>query len=288
MKSKPKQLSNHSFQALGTHWEIVAKHSLGRELEKEIATHVEDFDKTYSRFRSDSLVHQISKRAGVYQFPQNADRLMSFYKELYDVTAGLMTPLIGDMLVRAGYDDRYSFNPQPQRDVPRWEDALEWDGSSLRVDRPLTLDFGAAGKGYLVDVIAGLLESSGIGDYVVDGSGDMRHSGDIENKVGLEHPNDTRQVIGTLDVKNKSLAASATNRRQWSDMHHIFDPHTKKPAEGVTATWVIADSVMVADGIATALFFVDPNRLQKFPFRYVRMHNDGSLDYSPELGGQLF
>jgi len=288
MKSKPKQLSNYSFQAIGTYWSVITHAPLPDEVVAAIDQTVEEFDSIYSRFRSDSLVRQMSEHAGSYTFPQSSSYLFDFYEQLYIATDGQMTPLIGDLLVDAGYDDSYSFSPGSLRDVAVLEDAIDRKGAALTIHQPVTLDLGAAGKGYLIDIIGALLESNNIADYIVDGSGDMRHQGDIENRVGLEHPGNTSQVIGVIDVSNKSLAASATNRRQWKGMHHVLNPHTKKPVENVVATWVIADEAMVADGLATALFFVNPDRLKNFSFQYVRMHSDGSLDYSPELGGQLF
>ena len=69
----------------------------------------------------------------------------------------------------------------------------------------------------------------------------------------------------------------------------MFDPDTKDSTKDISATWVIADSTMVADGIATALFLVDPNVMQKeFNYEFVRMHVDGGVDYSSAFKKVLF
>lgn len=72
-------------------------------------------------------------------------------------------------------------------------------------------------------------------------------------------------------------------------MHHIFNPHTMQPTRDILATWVIAETAMIADGLATALFFITPEKLQKsFDFQYVRMHSNGCVESSSKFNGELF
>ena len=281
---------NLEFEAIGTHWSIETSVTLPESLEVAIRTRIEAFDKTYSRFRKDSLISRISRNVGMYTFPKDMDVLFGFYEKLYDVTNGKVTPLIGSMLEKAGYDANYSFLAGEQQKLPAWGETLHRSGTILEVKKPITIDVGAAGKGYLVDLVCRLLDAADITEYVVDASGDLRHKGKGENRVGLEHPLDPTKVIGVIDVQNKSICASATNRRQWGDeQHHIFDPDLMQPTKHIIATWVLADSTMIADGLSTALFFTDPNVLRKsFQYEYVRMHDDGSIDYSPAFEGKLF
>lgn len=280
----------YPFEALGTQWSIETEVSITDSLKEVIQNRIVVFDSVYSRFRKNSLVASISENAGKYTFPKDADRLFSFYRNLFEITNSKVTPLIGDMVARAGYDADYSLQPKEQLPVERWDDVMTWDGKALTTKSPLTLDFGAAGKGYLVDIISSILDEHSINEYVVDASGDLKHKGVSENKVGLEHPLTPGTIIGAVDVQNKSLCASASNRRAWGDdMHHIFDPVTMSPTRAVVATWVIADEAMVADGLATALFFTEAKKLSRvYEFEYVRMLKDGSVEYSPYFEDKLF
>ena len=281
---------NYSFEALGTQWSIESSVAMSVLLKAMIQDRIETFDSTYSRFRKDSLVNRIAHKAGEYTFPPDAQKLFDFYKDLYGRTDGKVTPLIGDALVRAGYDAQYSFEQHPQAEVPGWVEAMEWSGTDLVTTQPVTIDVGAAGKGYLVDMIGSLLDEHSIDEYVIDASGDLKHKGSSKNIVGLEHPRDPTKVIGTVNVQNKSLCASASNRRKWGEgMHHIFDPDTIAPTRDIIASWVIADDTLTADGLATALFFVGPEELyEQYEFQYVRMHADGAIDYSSHFEGELF
>jgi thiamine biosynthesis lipoprotein len=164
------------------------------------------------------------------------------------------------------------------------------DGLAFTLEAPALLDIGAAGKGYLIDHIAALLETNAIREYIIDGSGDIITKGDISEVVGLEDPLNTDSVIGEIDLQNEALCASAVNRRAWGEgMHHIIDPETGEPSRQVIATWVITDSAMVADGLATALFFTDPHRLEtEYTYEYMRIKADHSIEYSRRFEAALY
>jgi len=281
---------SYSFEAFGTQWAIETDEEISSSLRTTIQNRIDAFDAVYSRFRTDSLVTKISEKAGKYLFPDDANKLFHFYRNLYDLTNGKVTPLIGDMVSRAGYDATYSLQPQAQKPISVWDEALSWDGTTLTTTQPVILDVGAAGKGYAVDIIAAILNDHSFDGYVIDASGDLKHKGSSENLVGLEHPLSPGKVIGAVEVKNRSLCASASNRRAWGEgMHHIFDPDAMVPTNDIVATWVIADDAMVADGLATALFFVDATVLSKnYNFEYVRMRTNGAAEYSPYFEGKLF
>ncbi len=278
------------FDAIGTEWVIETQHELENALQSAIDKRIEDFDKTYSRFRDDSLVVKAALSAGEYVFPEDAKYLMAFYRKLYDITGGRVTPLIGSMLEQAGYDADYSFVPREQTSLTSWDEAMQWSGNTVRTTQPIVIDIGAAGKGYSIDILAVMLEDASIHDFVIDASGDILHRGSSKHTVGLEHPFDSSKVIGTVEVENMSICASASNRRAWGqNMHHIFDPTTQKPVRNTVATWTLANEAMIADGLATALFLVEPDELMKqFDFQYVRMLADGTVDFSKDIQGKLF
>ncbi len=109
-------------------------------------------------------------------------------------------------------------------------------------------------------------------------------------RIGLEHPFDTRRAIGVWEVTEGALCASATNRRAWGDgLHHVLDARTGQPVRTIAATWAVADSAMRADAIATALFFEGgPRVAHEWGVQWVRMTTAGSVEWSPECGADLF
>ncbi len=295
-KSKTRQKFNGQFvfEAIGTHWVIdifdKPQQPLS-DLQKAITDRIGQFDLAYSRFRPDSLITKMSHEAGDHSLPDDAAALINFYQEMYLVTDGAVTPLIGKVVSDAGYDAKYSLIPTKLEKPPVWEEVISFDAPVLSLKQPALLDFGAAGKGYLVDIISELLEQKGIKEYCVDAGGDMRQNSPAGQslRVGLEHPDNPKQVIGIVELANQSLCGSAGNRRKWANFHHIIDPNSLSSPTHIKAVWTVADSTLLADGMSTCLFFTDPEKLlTHFGFEYVIVYQDGSAAISSNFPGELF
>lgn len=289
-KSETTLAHSWAFKALGTFWEVAATRPISNAVKARITKQLSLFELTYSRFLGDSFVSVAAKKSGTYTFPKSADEIFSFYEDLYSLTGGKVTPLIGDTLASAGYDARYSLKPAKAiKKAFSYDQIVQRKGSVITTKAPVTFDVGAVGKGYAVDMITKVLLDAGYDNFLVDASGDMRAVGEGVETVGLEHPHYADEVIGVVKLQNKTLCASAVNRRTWGDWHHVIDPDTTAPTREILATWVAADSAMIADGLATALFFVSPKVLStKYTYEYLRMHADGSIEYSDYFAGGLF
>lgn len=282
------------FEAIGTTWQIDLPDGLlvstRENIFQKIRSRIDIFDRHYSRFREDSLVFEISKNAGIYTLPSDAEPLFSLYENLYRLTDGAVTPLIGNMLSDAGYDANYSLEPKTLTPPLLWESVLERKGLQLTVKQPVLLDFGAAGKGYLIDIVADIIRSENITEFCVDAGGDMvYHNSAGPLRVGLEHPTDPTKVIGVSTILNQSLCGSAGNRRKWGKFHHIINPHTLESPQNILAIWVVAQTTLLADGLTTALFFTNPVILQKeYQFEYLIVNQDFSIQKSDNFPGEIF
>lgn len=286
-----------AFEAIGTKWlvEIEDKLSLeqSNQLKNKIILLCQKFDKTFSRFRADSIVAEMSRKSGQYKLPDDALPLLSLYQKLYKDTRGIFTPLIGQVLSDAGYDSAYSLKPKKEiASPPKWEEALDFKFPVLTLKKPALLDFGAGGKGHLVDILSKFISDAGIKNFCVDGSGDMFYKNN-KNKtmsIGLEHPKHAGQVIGTINLASgQSLCASAGNRRVWGKYHHIINPATLKSPKTVIASWVVADSALLADTLATALILVPPSWLKnKYNFSYLIVKSDYTYYKDKTFGATIF
>jgi thiamine biosynthesis lipoprotein len=279
------------FEAIGTGWQIDTPEPLAPDAAAAVTARIEEFDAVWSRFRPDSVVSRIADEGGDWVFDPDSRALLDLYDALHDVTDGAVTPLVGRTLSDLGYDREYSLRAAAvPAAVPAWE-SFEWAYPRLRAHEPLLLDVGAAGKGHLVDLVAEVLAERGVAGFTIDASGDLLHRRDDPLRIALEHPGDATRAIGVADLPpGRALCASATNRRAWGDgLHHVLDGRTGRPAGDVVATWVVADSCLLADGLATAHFFTDPARLMpRFEHEFVRMHTDGRVEWSPDFPGEVF
>lgn len=281
-----------SFSATGTLWQIDIYDDNPPEkdqLTKEITEYIENYERNFSRFRDTSFVSKLAQEPGEYSLPSDAKPLLDFYTKLYELTGGLFTPSIGKSLVSAGYDKNYSLVPQEIISTPDDWKNVSYSNTSIKTLSPTQLDFGAAGKGYIIDLVSKLLIGRGVHNFCLDAGGDMRLVGNKNLTIGLENPNDTSLVIGTLDLQNNSLCGSSGNRRQWGKYHHILNPKSLTSPTNILATWVQSEDCMVADGLATSLFFVDPKVLLKdFRYEYLCLYSDLSFQKSDGLSVTLF
>jgi thiamine biosynthesis lipoprotein len=285
----------YEFEAIGTHWQIDIQDDLSNEREVVLLEKINDritkFDMDYSRFRDDSLVTKMSREAGEFYLPDDADQMITLYKKMYDVTSGLVTPLIGQVLVDAGYDAKYSLSPKKLTKPKEWDEVIVWEKPNLFLKEPALLDFGAGGKGYLVDIVSEIIEEEGITSYCVDAGGDMRQrniSGE-SLKVGLEHPEDKTMVIGVTNILNQSLCGSAGDRRKWTGFHHIINPDTLSSPNEILAVWTIAETTILADILTTGLFFISPEELTKhFEFEYLIVYSDYTMKKSDGFNAEIF
>ncbi|WP_152514163.1 FAD:protein FMN transferase [Nocardiopsis valliformis] len=281
--------------AIGARWRIDTPEPPAPELTAAVAALVADFDRAYSRFRPDSLVTRLAQTGGPVTFPDSVVGLLDLYETLFHVTGGAVNPLVGASLARLGDDADHTLRqhgeplPAPALERLRRENTtltLAPDNTSSGATEPadVVLDFGAAGKGWLVDEVIALLAEHGVSGAVVDASGDLRAHG-APLRVALEHPWDPAQAIGIVEVRDRAIAASATNRRRWGEgLHHVLDARTGEPVERTTATWAVADTAALADGLATALFHTEPEELAArtgIRFGHVRVLTDGTLQHAP-------
>jgi FAD:protein FMN transferase len=286
------------FDAIGTRWQIDAPEPLPPEVLAAVHDRIAAFDADWSRFRADSWVTRVARAgAGEHPLPADAGPMLDAYDVADRLTDGAVSPLVGEALEALGYDAGYTLRPQTGPDggwliapAPPWSAARRADGV-LTLPEPALIDVGAAGKGYLVDLVSEVLTAHGVTEHVVDAGGDLRAAvPEAPISVALEDPRDATRALGVLRLGSGALCGSATNRRAWGEgLHHVVDARTGLPTDGVLATWAVGESALVADLAATTLFFADPDLVSaRFGIRYVVLRADGSLRWSLGLDGEVF
>ena len=286
--------TSYSFDAIGTSWRLDSAEEISVDTRLKVSDLIGQFDAFWSRFRDDSVVSTMAREAGSYPMPPEASRLFSFYQELYQLSGGRITPLVGRALEHWGYDPQYSLVAKPGRPdpIPAFDEAVTFRDGVLEVPKPVLLDIGAAGKGLLVDLVTEVLVTEGHTECVVDASGDLRRHtlGDTKERVGLENPMNPALAIGVAEIGRESLAGSGTERRRWSSRHHhVLDGITGMPSQGTAASFVVAQEAMVADGFATALLVIEPELLyDRQDVSFVVMSDNGVVTASPHFRGEVF
>jgi thiamine biosynthesis lipoprotein len=233
------------------------------------------FDRACSRFRTDSEIRELTRRAGT---PVQVSPLLAEAIEVAlraaELTDGLVDPTVGRALAELGYDrdfaelppDRPAVPPSP---VPGWW-RLGWDSSSrtLVLPRGVELDVGATAKALAADRTAARIVAQLGGGALVSLAGDVSVAGQAPPggwliAVGDDHsdpdPASTADPDAgpTVTITAGGLATSGTTRRRWRSggvvRHHILDPRTGTCAPQVWRTVsVAAGSCVDANTASTA------------------------------------
>ena len=148
--------------------------------------------------------------------------------------------------------------------------SLQMDGDRLRRTAPVRIDLAAIAKGYGVDAVAGELDALGCTDYVVEIGGELRVRGESPAgrswRVAIEAPEGGDvPPIRVLPLRRGAVATSGDYRnfsvRDGARYGHIIDPATGVPVRhGLASVSVIHDSAMWADGYATLIHVLGPDR----------------------------
>ncbi len=284
------------FDAIGTKWIIDCDSQKSKDevdmFFGKIKIRVGLFEETYSRFKEYSMVSEISKKTGVFPVTEDAKQMLDLYFKLHKLTGGLFTPLMGKTLEDAGYDAEYSLvSKNSFSKVPDLDKVIKYKYPTLEVLKPVKLDFGACGKGQIIDIVGKMLEDFGASSFCVDAGGDILYKSKLNKplRVGLEDPNNFDQAIGIVEITSGSICGSSGNRRKWGKYNHIINPKTFESPRDILSTWVVAKETAEADALSTCLFFVEAETLKNdFKFEYLKLFSDFSIEKSNNFPAELF
>lgn len=142
---------------------------------------------------------------------------------------------------------------------------IDEDRQAMRKLAGTKLDLSGIGKGYGVDHLSNMLIEHECSDFLVDIGGEIRVRGRNESmkpwRVGMEVPDGSGHIKGTLGLSTGAIATSGTYRnfRIYGDTtySHLIDPRTGYPtSHNLRAVSVYHVSAATADALATALFIM--------------------------------
>jgi FAD:protein FMN transferase len=284
-----------TYEVMGTVWKVTLYEAISEDvairLEKNISEKLRVFDGLYSRFKDTSLITELSKKTGLFEVPDDLVKILRIYKRFYHVSEKKFTPCIGNLLEDVGYDDNYSLREKDtKRNVPDFDTTVVViDDTHIELHESVLLDIGAIGKGYFVDVLTEYLRECGYTEFLVDGSGDVYFESKGDSiKVGLEHPGDTSQIVGMVEMRKGAMCSSAASRRSWGKYSHYIDPESKESPTVIIATWVMSESTALSDALSSLLFFVAPEVIVDVSFSYCIMNHENKIKKSPDFLATFF
>ena len=126
----------------------------------------------------------------------------------------------------------------------------------------MVLDLGGIAKGYASEKATEVLRKNGISRAVINAGGNIYVLGEkglfTPWKLGIQDPRSSSNIVGILHVKDSAAVTSGDYQRFFEKggrrYHHILNPVTGFPADGLTSVTVVAASSTEADILSTALF----------------------------------
>lgn len=239
------------------------------EIETSMSTYLPESE--LSRFNALTTSDWFAISAGLCGVIEDAQALSRLSGGAFDVTVGPLVNLWG-----FGPGGSISEPPDAERIAELMRavgnDKLHADCSrpAVRKDEGrLQVDLSAYAKGYGVDQVAGLLDSHGIADYLVEIGGEVRARGsngrEVSWSIGIEAPQrGSRSVARIVRLDDAAMATSGDYRTYFesagSFYSHTIDPRTGYPvSHNAAAVTVVADTTAFADGMATALLVLGPD-----------------------------
>ena len=123
------------------------------------------------------------------------------------------------------------------------------------------INVGGIAKGYTVQHAADMLRAKGVEHALLNAGGDTRVIGDRRGQpwiVGIRHPRLENEVITRLPIVDEAISTAGDYERFFEEdgkrYHHVINPRTGKPTEGILTVTVIGPDGTMTDGLDTAIF----------------------------------
>lgn len=145
-------------------------------------------------------------------------------------------------------------------------------GNELMGRKGMELDFGAVAKGYCLEKAAEILRNKGYRKFLINSVSTTIVHNTLDDKplrVGIEHPR-KRGLLAVVPVHGCAVISTSADNQKFfisggKRYHHILDPKTGYPAEGIISLTVTGNiDGATADALSTALFVMGPDKALRF------------------------
>lgn len=252
-------------------------------VKKRIDQRLEQLNQSMSTYRKNSEISRFNRLVGVEKpFAVSADflKVMQAADAIHGLTAGAWDGTVYPLVNLWGFGRSGPIDVAPSKAaIMRALEKVGFkhldvsaDGSLAKHKSQVTVDLASIAKGYGVDATAELIRGLGYQNYLVEIGGEVFAAGRRKDgkpwKVGVNRPSkgaSATQVYKALNLEDRAMATSGDYRNyveiDGRIYSHIIDPRTGYPVNnGVVSASVIAPNCTLADGLATALMIMGPQK----------------------------
>ena len=269
-KQETDELAFHHDSGEIFHTYFHIKYEYNRSVKEEIMEALEKFDQSLNPFRENSIIYKVNNNVTTELdplFTEVFNKSMEVSRKTdgkFDVTASPFINAWG-----FGFKDMDNVTPEKidsMKVFVGYKKIRIENGAVVKDDPRVQINTSAIAKGYSCDIVADVLQSFGITNYMVEIGGEITMRGTNEKgdcwRIGIDKPTDdalamNRELQLILSVCDKAVATSGNYRnfyvKDGVKYSHTIDPQTGYPSEqNILGATIIADDCMTADAYATA------------------------------------
>ncbi|MBR1548201.1 MAG: FAD:protein FMN transferase [Prevotella sp.] len=260
----------------GTVYSITYQHA--DDLHADIRAKLQEVDNALSMFNEKSVISQINNGQRAIPKTTEGDMFVEVYKLARQISAdtdGAFDITVAPLVNAWGFGFKHDEMPS-QAQVDSLLQFVGYDKVAYTTDRGgrnidksdprVMLDCSAIAKGYGVDMVARLLDSKGVQNYLVEIGGEVVTKGISQKrlpwKIGVTKPTEEAatgngELQTVLNVTDKAMATSGNYRNFYYKGGRRYaptiDPKTGCPVQhNILSATVLADSCARADAYATS------------------------------------
>jgi thiamine biosynthesis lipoprotein len=253
------------------------------DLKNKIDNRLAPINQSMSTYRTDSEISRFNRMTRTDERLCPSDdfsAVMAVAREVHDLTGGAWDATVGPLV------DLWGFGAAGTRAAVPSPAALaeamaavgfghirfHEDGCMGKDNPAVALDLASIAKGYGADAVAALIRDAGFERFLVEIGGEVVAGGTrMDGKawqVGVAAPESDAppdSVFTVLPLSDQAMATSGSYRiffeADGQSFCHVLDPRTGRPVTtGVVSATVIAQTCVLADGLATGLMVMGPEK----------------------------
>lgn len=291
---------------MGTIVEIQAEGPEGHRLKSAVSASYREMEriiKILSHYDPASVVSEVNRQAGVRPVvaPPELMEVLKMARQVSERSGGAFDITVG-ALTGWHFDPQHPRMPSPEEiraQLPRVNYRLvrlnETAGTVFLEQAGMRLDLGGIAKLYILDAGMKTLVQHGIERALINGGGDvlvMSRPGDRPWRIGIRHPRREGELLGVIALERGLVVSSGDYERYFlregKRYHHILDPRTGYPAEGLQHVTLVAETLKAVNGYSAAIMVLGPQQgralIEATPgLEGLLVRSDGSVWISPGL-----
>ena len=251
-------------------------------LQAEVEAVLAEVDRQMSTYRPDSDLEGFNRAAaGCHAMPAPVLGLVEFGTGLSRKSEGAFDLTLEPLLTLWGFGAKSRGQVIPDaaalaavREQYGYQRLQVRDGQLCKDLDAVQVDLNSIAAGYTVDRVAALLESRGVGSYLVEITGELKAVGRKPDgspwRIAIEAPQSgVRAVQQIVELDGLSVSTSGDYRnyfeRDGQRFSHTLDPRHAVPIRHtLAAVTVLAPSALEADGLSTLLMVLGPDEGGRF------------------------